>query len=76
MRPLLLSDNANFREANKGVRELRDEKLKGLSIGYAKGKTMRIVLYIYKYYFLLSLRLVFLYVMYAVIGPYTYYVLW
>ncbi|KAF6031613.1 hypothetical protein EB796_010075 [Bugula neritina] len=37
MRPLLLSDNANFREANKGVRELRDEKLKGLSIGYAKG---------------------------------------
>ena len=38
MRPLLLSETADDREANDGVHSLRDDMLKGLSIGYATGK--------------------------------------
>ncbi|XP_067939896.1 uncharacterized protein [Watersipora subatra] len=37
MRPLLLANTAGHREANEGVHSLRDDKLNGLSIGYAAG---------------------------------------
>lgn len=42
MRPLLMSSTANDRVANEGVRKLRDNDLKGLSIGYLYGRLQQI----------------------------------